>query len=82
MLGSDGLVLVESDVHVVMGCPFTVGPKYSPCVRIEWEAPAANTMANDVKPLIETSVGICYGAEGAPQGRANVVGAQREAWSQ
>src|SRR5207247_11113749 len=70
VLGPDGLVLLQSDVHVVVGCPFTVGTVYSPCVRIEWQAPATATSANGVSPLVETSVGICYGATGAPQGTA------------
>jgi hypothetical protein len=81
VLGPDGPVLLESDVHIVVGCPFTVGTKYSPCVRIEWQAPAMQSNANDVKPLVETSVGICYGAEGAPQGTAIVAATQQEASS-
>ena len=28
-------MLLESDVHPVVGCPFTIGTKYSPCIRIE-----------------------------------------------
>jgi hypothetical protein len=81
VLGPDGPVLLESDVHVVVGCPFTVGTKHSPCVRIEWLAPAMQSSVNNAKPLVETSVGICYGAEGAPQGTAIVAATQQEASS-
>ena len=78
VIGRGGPVLVASDVHVVMGCPFTIGPKYSPCVRIEWKAPATTASVGPQKPLVETSIGICYGAEGAPQGVAIVVANQQE----
>jgi hypothetical protein len=76
--GKDGPVLLESDVHLVLGCPFTVGPKYSPCVRIQWSAPATQTNANGVQPLVETSIGMCIGAEGGPQGIAIVASTQRQ----
>jgi hypothetical protein len=81
VLGRDGPVLLESDVHLVVGCPFTIGTKYSPCMRIEWQAPAMPSSANNAKPLVETSVGVCYGAEGAPQGTAIVAATQQEASS-
>jgi hypothetical protein len=81
VLCSDGPLLLESDVEVVVGCPFTIGPKYSPCVRIEWKAPATATDLAGGKPLTETSIGICYGAEGAPQGVAIVTAGQQKAES-
>lgn len=66
-------VLIETDIHPVAGCPFTVGPKYSPCVRIEWKAGHADTLVDGVPVLCQTSIGICYNAEGAPQGIAVIV---------
>jgi hypothetical protein len=78
VLGPDGPTLLQTDVHVVMGCPFTIGTKYSPCVRVEWQAPAMSSSANGVAPLVQSSVGICYGAEGAPQGIALVNSTQHE----
>src|SRR5262249_32063252 len=56
VLGRDGLVLLESDIHTVVGCPFTVGSKYSPCVRIEWSAPANESSSGEIHPVVETSV--------------------------
>lgn len=63
--------LLESDIHSVVGCPFTLpGPKYSPCVRIEWSAGAAMMSSGGTKVLVRSSVGKCYSAEGATQGIA------------
>jgi hypothetical protein len=72
-----GFVLLESDQHVVAGCPFTIGPKYSPCVRVQWSAGSAMTSAS-AKPLTDSSIGICYSPEGAPQGVAVVVQTQQK----
>lgn len=62
--------LVETDTHVVAGCPFTVGTKYSPCVRIEWSLGASRVTVGGVPVLTRSSLGTCYNGEGAPQGTA------------
>ncbi len=72
-------VLIESDQHPVAGCPFTVGPKYSPCVRIQWVAAVARVALGGVAPLVQSSVGLCLNAEGAPQGTAIVASTQPKA---
>jgi len=72
-------VLLETDIHVIAGCPFTIGPKYSPCVRIEWSMGASMSTIDGVKPLTQSSMGRCIGAEGAPQGMAMVVQTQLNA---
>ncbi len=72
-------VLLESDIHVVAGCPFTIGPKYSPCVRIEWSAGAANATNGGVAPRIRTSIGTCYSPEGLFQGVALILDTQPKA---
>ena len=74
--------LLETDVHPVVGCPFTVGPKYQPCVRIEWSAGSAKVGVNGVKALVRTSVGKCISAEGALQGVAVVVNTQMKVSAQ
>ena len=68
--------LLESDVHPVVGCPFTVGPKYSPCIRIEWSLGAVRMSSGGSGVLLRTSIGKCYNAEGAPQGIAIVASTQ------
>ena len=72
--------LLESDIHPVVGCPFTVpGPKPQPCVRIEWTAGAELCKINGIKVLIRSSVGKCISAEGAIQGVAIVAQTQMKA---
>jgi len=69
-------VLLESDVHMIAGCPFTIGLKYSPCVRIEWSAGTSMSNSNGTKFLNQSSIGQCLGAEGGTQGVAMVVQTQ------
>jgi hypothetical protein len=78
-LADRALVLLETDIHTVVGCPFTVGQKYSPCVRIEWSAGATNVTVNGTATLTQTSIGQCFNAEGAVQGVATIVSTQQEA---
>lgn len=75
-------VLLESDVHVVTGCPFTVGTTYMPCVRIEWSSGAARAELDGTAPLVETSIGQCLNAQGGSQGVAVIVNTQQKASAQ
>jgi hypothetical protein len=75
-------VLLESDVHVVTGCPFTVGTTYMPCVRIEWKGGAGRTKVDGTAPLLKTSIGQCLNAQGGSQGVAVIVNTQQKASSQ
>lgn len=68
--------LLESDIHTVAGCAFTVGSKYSPCVRIEWSNGAAKMKNNETKVLVRSSIGKCYSPENAPQGIAVIATTQ------
>ena len=78
--------LLESDVHSVAGCPFQspvgVGTKPSPCIRIEWSGGAVQMQVNGVGVLIQSSVGLCYSPEGAPQGPAIIVNTQMKVAAQ
>ena len=76
----NSLALLESDVHSVAGCPFTLpGPKPSPCIRIEWLAGAIMCKIEGTKVLIQSSVGKCISAEGLTQGIALIVQTQMKA---
>jgi hypothetical protein len=77
-----GKVLLESDIHKVAGCSFMIGNKPSPCMRIEWKAGATKSKANQTGLLVESSIGLCYSAEGAPQGPATIVMADQKASAQ
>jgi hypothetical protein len=72
-------VLLETDVHVVAGCAFTIGTKPSPCVRIQWTAASRSFKIGSIAALLQSSVGVCYSAEGAPQGVAIVNSTQSKA---
>jgi hypothetical protein len=79
---ASGKALLESDIHTVAGCAFTIGTKPSPCIRIQWSAGAAKLKATGTPVLVESSVGMCYSAEGAPQGTALVVQADAKVSAQ
>jgi hypothetical protein len=78
-LAAGSFVLLESDIHPIVGCPFAVGPKYSPCVRIEWSAGSSKTTINGTATLVQSSIGQCINAEGVIQGVAIVVNSQTQA---
>lgn len=81
VLAGRAALLLESDIHSVVGCPFTVGSKYSPCVRIEWTAGVAQVTVAGTAPLVKSSLGKCFNAEGALQGVAIIVTTQMKASS-
>ena len=69
--------LLDSDVHAVAGCPFTIPPgKPSPCVKIEWSLGAILCKSDRGGVLTQSSIGRCISAEGATQGLAIVVQTQ------
>ena len=68
---SGGAALLETDVHPILGCPFTLpGPKPSPCIRLEWSAGASQVTINSAAVVVMSSLGKCLNAEGAIQGLA------------
>jgi hypothetical protein len=72
--------LLETDVHAVAGCSFTLpGPKPSPCIRIEWTAAATLCKNDGTGLLVRSSVGKCISAEGATQGLAMITQTQTKA---
>lgn len=75
-------ILLESDMHPVVGCPFTVGLKYSPCIRIEWTAAASRTSVQGTATLVQSSIGQCLNVEGAIQGIAIIATTQPQVSSQ
>ena len=76
-------VLLESDIHLIVGCPFTLpGGKYSPCIRIEWSAGSTKTNANNTSLLLKNSIGTCYNAENVIQGVAIIANTQMKASAQ
>lgn len=68
--------LLQTDVHPIVGCPFTP-VAYSPCVTIRWLTAATQTSVRNVPVLLQTSVGLCLNAAQAPQGIAVVAQVQQ-----
>ena len=72
-----GDVLLETDVHKVAGCFFTLpGGKFSPCKTIRWSAGSTSCTVDGIPVLIKTSVGIGYSPESAPQGKVIITNTQ------
>src|SRR4051812_18275647 len=70
-------VLLETDIHSVAGCAFTLpAGKPQPCTTIRWTCGGMQTKVNNVGVLLQSSVGICYSAEQIPQGSAIVAQTQ------
>jgi hypothetical protein len=70
--------LLQTDVHPIVGCPFTP-VAYSPCLTIRWITAATQTLVQQVPVLLQSSVGLCVNAAQAPQGTAIVVQVQQKA---
>ncbi|HEY4684549.1 MAG TPA: hypothetical protein VII57_00750 [Dehalococcoidia bacterium] len=81
VFADSALALLETDIHTVAGCPFTIGTKYSPCVRIEWSAGASNVSVSGTPVLVRSSLGKCYSPENAVQGFVSVVNTQTKGFS-
>jgi hypothetical protein len=71
-------VLLQTDVHQIVGCTFTPAA-YSPCVTIRWVSGATQTKVFNVPVLLQNSVGLCLNAAQAPQGTAIVAQVQQRA---
>ncbi len=66
-------VCLQTDIHTVAGCVFTVPPgKPQPCVTVRWSVPASQCTMNGVGILTQASVGMCFSVEQIPQGLAVV----------
>jgi len=70
--------LLQTDVHPIVGCPFTP-VAYSPCVTIRWVTAATQTLVQNVPVLLQNSVGLCLSAAQVPQGTAIVMQVQQKA---
>ena len=69
--------LVVADQATIAGCAFQLPPpKPSPCVTIQWTAPAGRVFASGQPVLVQSSVGLCKSPEQAPQGPAIVAAVQ------
>jgi uncharacterized Zn-binding protein involved in type VI secretion len=75
-------VLLESDTHQVVGCPFNTGSNPSPCIIVVWSGGASMVTIDGTPVLIQTSTGKCYNAQNVPQGITMIVDTQASASAQ
>lgn len=69
--------LVVADTNTIAGCPFTLpGGKVSPCIKVQWVAPATRVFLSGQPALLQTSTGFGLSPEQAPQGPPSVVAVQ------
>ena len=72
--------LLQTDVFSIAGCPFTIpaGPATipSPCISIQWVLADMSVKVGGIPTLSESSVGLCFGATGLPQGTVTIIPTQ------
>jgi hypothetical protein len=75
-------VLLATDAMTVVGCSFVIGTVPHPCVTVQWSALALKSTVQQQAPLLATSVGLCQGPDGAPQGTVIMTGVQTKVLGQ
>ena len=68
VLASGMPLATVADAFLVAGCAFTLGAAPSPCLTVQWVAPATRVLIDGTPALVQTSVGLCQNPEQAPQG--------------
>lgn len=69
-------MLLETDVHSIVGCSFFQGTNYSPCLTIAWSAGAGAVTVGGTSVLVKSSIGQCKNASGVVQGVAIIASTQ------
>ena len=64
--------MLQTDVYMVAGCPMPG----SPCQMVQWVTASNMLVVKGIPVLTFTSVGMCMGAGGGPQGPAIVTATQ------
>jgi hypothetical protein len=73
-------ILRVGDACTIAGCGFTLpGGVPSPCLSVQWTAPAARVRHGGDPALIQSSVGLCLAATQAPQGTVQIASTQTRA---
>jgi hypothetical protein len=69
-------VATLGDQYLVAGCVFAVGPKPQPCLRVQWLTPSVRTLFNAQPGIVQSSTGMCFSADGIPNGPPIIVNTQ------
>jgi hypothetical protein len=65
----DGSIPAKAtDLFMIAGCPFIVGDRPSPCIRVQWVVTNTAELVENQPSLNAQSSGLCLGISGAPQG--------------
>jgi hypothetical protein len=81
MLGGSP-ALVSSDMVTISGCSFQISGAPSPCMTVQWQAPATRVKINGTAALLSSSVALCMSAANAPQGTGMLSGYQTKVQGQ
>ena len=74
--------LVSTDQVTIAGCSFNVSGSPSPCLSVQWLAPATRVTVNGTPALLSTSVALCTNAAAVPQGPGTLSGFQTKVQGQ
>ena len=67
--------MLLSDLYTVVGCPFMVGMRPSPCSHVFWVRASTTLLVRGIPALTLGSIGMCMGGSG-PQGPALITQCQ------
>ena len=68
--------LVATDPVTIAGCSFNVSGSPSPCLQVQWLAPATRVKVGGTPALLSSSTALCVNAASAPQGPGTLTGFQ------
>ena len=74
--------LVSSDQVTIAGCSFNISGSPSPCLSVQWLAPAIRVTVSGTPALLSTSVALCTNAAAVPQGPGTLSGFQTKVQGQ
>src|SRR5437867_10906141 len=80
-LGGNAPLLVD-ETFTFPGCSFAPGGVASPCLTVQWSAPATKVTVQSSPVLLSSSVGLCLNPANVPQGKAQVSGNQTKVSAQ
>jgi len=69
---------VMNDTFTIAGCPFMVGPKPQPCVKVQWLVAAARVTIKGQPALLVDSQGLCQSADQIPAGPPSIQQTQQQ----
>ncbi len=69
---------VMNDTFTISGCPFMVGPKPQPCVKVQWLVAATRVTIKGQPALLVDSQGLCQSADQIPAGPPSVQTTQQK----